>query len=154
MPSTTRRRTTLGLPLCLFVFVCALLVALGARAATFYVDDDAANNNGDGLSAATAKHNITAALALCNPAGGDTVVILDGTYADPADQITLASLPANATSYTTLKAQNRWKVQIFQALACSQDSAARNYVALDGLRFLALGSHEFAGAHWKIQNCA
>ncbi|MFH0909529.1 MAG: hypothetical protein V1929_12285 [bacterium] len=127
----------------------------GASTGTvFYVDDDAPDNSGDGLTPATAMHNLSAALALCNTNGGDTVTLLDGVYDEAADRIQHSVLPKTPTNYTTIKALNRWGVDMRQPLDCSVDNAVRNYVELDGLRFTSLGNHTFAGARWKIRNCA
>lgn len=134
------------------VFVCVLYSP--CFAATYYVDDDAINNSGNGLTSGTAKHNITAALALCGSSGGDMVIILDGIYDEELDMIQQTDLPSSATAYTTIKAQNRWGVEIQQKLGCNRDQTGRNYVYLDGLRFTALNKNSFNGSNWKITNCA
>ena len=135
------------------LLILILILPLSASAAIYYVDDDAADNTGDGLTAGAAKHNIQNALALCNANGGDTVTILDGVYDEAADQITLASLPATSSATTTIQAQNKFGVEIQQTLDCRSDDYVRNYVSLDGLRFTTLGEHGFCGSYWKITNC-
>ncbi|MCK5321584.1 hypothetical protein KAJ38_03325, partial [Candidatus Pacearchaeota archaeon] len=132
-----------------FIFVGSFV-----SGATYYVDDDAIDNSGDGLTPTTSKHNIQAALSLANDLGGDTIIILDGIYDELEDRITQSYLPSSANTYTTIKAQNRWGVEIKQSLDCSNDWSSRNYIHLDGLKFTNLAYHRFNGANWKITNCA
>lgn len=91
----------------ILVFVFFIFLVSSVSGATYYVDNDALDNNGDGLTPETAKHNIQAALSLCNSNGGDTLIILDGVYDESEDRITQDYLPSNSVSYTTIKAQNR-----------------------------------------------
>ncbi|MFH1238449.1 MAG: hypothetical protein ABIH79_00705 [archaeon] len=138
----------------ILVFVFFIFLVSSVSGATYYVDNDALDNNGDGLTPETAKHNIQAALSLCNSNGGDTLIILDGVYDESEDRITQDYLPSNSVSYTTIKAQNRGGVEIRQQLDANEDRYGRNYVHLDGLKFTSLSAHSFNGENWKITNCA
>lgn len=139
---------------CILCFIAITTCASCCYATTYYVNESAINNAGDGLSPETAKHNIVAALVRCNKTGGDTVIIMDGIYDEERDRISQDALSKHSVAYTTIKAQNRWKVEIRQPLDCNRDQSGRNYIHLDGLRFTALAQHSFNGSNWKITNSA
>ena len=61
------------------IALCALLAAVAAEAKTYYVNASRPNNNGNGLSAKTAKKTIQAAINLAG--NGDTILVYPGTYA-------------------------------------------------------------------------
>lgn len=139
----------------LSVFILVMFSASLCLSATYYVDCKMPNNTGDGLTPETAKRDIMGALfMLCNKQGGDTVIIMDGVYAGERNKIQQSLLFPKAITYTTIKAKNRWGVEMKEPLSCNDDRSGRNFVHLDGLRFTTLAEHSFNGSNWKITNCA
>ena len=62
----------------LAITLCLAFAATAAEARTFYVDANRPNNNGNGLTAKTAKKTIQAAINVAR--AGDTIVVAPGTY--------------------------------------------------------------------------
>ena len=91
-----------------FLFAFALIAANTARGAEYFVDCNRPDDSGDGLSEATAKRTIQAAIEAAE-ADADTpriVTVLPGTYAE-GGKVTNYECDQDAYKGTTLAATNR-----------------------------------------------
>jgi hypothetical protein len=103
--------------------------------ATYYVDNAAANDSGNG-SVGSPKKLIASGIALL--ASGDTLIVKNGTYSGGTNRITgMAS--GSAGAYTKIYAETDWGVTIQQTggdlYTYMCDVATRSYVEVRGFKF-------------------
>jgi len=137
------------------LFVLVLIASSSIQAATYYVDVSVADDNGDG-SQATPKKYIGSGLGLMSSAGGDTVIIMPGTYANANDKIN-SSFIANGQpgAYNVVKAQTDGTVTIdapFNLFAVG--AAQSSYLQFEGLKWRGSMGKSIVGHHIKILRCA
>jgi len=111
------------------VSIILLLSATPMLAATYYVDANAPDNSGDGSSLNPVKY-INAGLGLMSSAGGDTLVLKDGTYSNSQDLMTnfVNGTPAN---YNVIKAANDGGAVITVGIVVRK----AQYLQFEGLKF-------------------
>jgi len=109
---------------------------LTSFAATYYVSVSASDDNGAGTLANPKKY-ITSGLALMSSSGGDTLLIMPGTYTDANDRILSNSVPnGQAGAYNIIKAQTDGTVTIDAPFNLSAVGAAQSsYLQFEGLRW-------------------
>jgi hypothetical protein len=140
-------------------FIC---LVSKSQAATYYMPDDFANLH----------------MAFSEMAGGDTLIIRDGTYTGGANCITNSHKPPNgsAGAYTVVRAENDGQVLIDGEGSNQIFSASLNYVEFRGIKwgrstdgivqlrngsdhvkFIRCGAYEMANvtcAIWSIGYCS
>jgi|GEM_PF-4239011 len=88
----------------LVVFVAFVLLPMSASAKNIFVDDDQADDSGDGLTTSTAKKTIQAAIDIAET--GDKIVVAAGTYTEDltidVDDLELAGADDDDPSLTTI----------------------------------------------------
>lgn len=114
------------------VIICWALFAATAQAATYYIDD-AGSDAANGTSTATPW--LTWAHAFSNSACGDTLVVMNGTYATATHGIpTLTKACSSSTPYT-VQAQNQRQAHISSdGVGNAFRVTSSAYVVVDGLR--------------------
>ncbi|MGH7437655.1 MAG: putative Ig domain-containing protein [Polyangiaceae bacterium] len=130
-----------------------------ANAKTLYV---AKNGSDKGNTCATASSPcLTIASGVSHMAGGDTLTIGDGTYAEQ-----IVRMPdGSASAYTTIQATNDWGVTIdgsgFADNYLDGIRVSAKYVAIRGFHVKMnqahptnLGINVFSSSHVKIQRCS
>lgn len=107
----------------LMIFTCQSF----AFGATYYVDDSAANDLGDGSSGSPKKY-IGSGLALLS--AGDTLIVKDGTYSNATDEID--SVPnGSAGNYITIKAENDGGA-VISGLGEAITLSSNSYIRIEG----------------------
>jgi len=138
MNNVLRKTLKSGIRLHQCVYITALLFILTAANAfggtTYY-----ASPSGDNSNSGTSRANAWRTLSYASQAlsGGDTLIIMDGTYYGRANMIQ----PTSGTqgNYTLVKAENDWQVTIDGNLECGQDGEAaislinKQYIQIEGL---------------------
>lgn len=107
----------------------------------FFVDSTQLDNDGDGLSLATAKRNITNGMALMQGLSGQTLFIANGTYSEEADRIeeSDADIAAGtAGNYNRIMGESVNGVIIEQTMGLRYSPGKGSSVFL-----------EFHNLHWK-----
>ena len=129
------------------VFLILFLLAISVIGATYYADDAAANDAGDG-SVGSPKKYIPSAIALMS--AGDTVIIIDGTYTGANNAIT--SLPVFGTSgnWCHVIAETNGGVEI-QSTFYYDAGVTSCYYYWRGMTFKSQASHglSYADQHYK-----
>jgi|GEM_PF-1409400 len=146
-----------------FVFLSTVLSVSSAFAATYYVDQAAANDSGTG-SATSPKKYIVSGIQLMS--SGDTLVLRDGVYTGINNTIGDLGSPqtylpsGSAGNFTTLKADH-----VGQAIldgqyntvpfAMANGPTYRNYLHIDGIHFRHGNNSVFSisGSHNWVSNC-
>ncbi|MFH0907482.1 MAG: hypothetical protein V1929_01805, partial [bacterium] len=110
-------------------FLCACADPAGAG--TFYVDGSRPDDGGDGTSRATAKKYISSGIG--RMAGGDTLIVADGTYTGSANRI--LNVPGGSPgSPSCIRAEHDWGVTLSApgGTPCQIDNS---YIDLRGVKF-------------------
>jgi len=126
-------------------FIIILLCSCIDSSATYYVDLNQPNDDGDGTSIITAKKYIESGLALLAP--GDTLIIRDGNYSDSKDNINQNVPSGDEFQYTTIKAENYGGVIINNKFSLSHSN---HHIIIDGLHFKGSVSKNIKGQYIKI----
>lgn len=141
------------------IFISLSLLALSAKAATYYVDGSATNDSGTGSTTSPKKY-ITSGIRLMQ--GGDTLIIRDGTYTGLNNMIGDYASPqinppsGTAQAYTTIKAEHVGGAIIdaeYNTYAFSNNNISSiNYVIVQGIHFRhgQCGLFNIMGDHNKI----
>ncbi|HED35075.1 MAG TPA: hypothetical protein ENJ08_12830 [Gammaproteobacteria bacterium] len=128
---------------------------LASFAATYYVSASASGDSGSGTLSSPKKY-ITSGLALMSSSGGDTLVVMPGTYADANDRILSSSVPnGQPGAYNIIKAQTDGTVTIDASFNLSAVGAAQSsYLQFEGLKWRGPTGKSIVGHHIKILRCA
>jgi hypothetical protein len=119
-------------------------------AATYYVDNAAANDAGSGAIGSPKKY-IPSGIALLSASGGDTVIIKDGTYSGASNNI--STLKAGISgNWNTIQAENDGGVIITSSLYTESTTAM--YCNVTGLKFKLAASKVFYQTYIKWRRCA
>ena len=137
--------------------LCTLLLlnCTPLLAANYYVDTNAANNNGNGASTDPVKY-ISTGISLMSVQGGDTLIIKDGTYSNSLDSMS-TFVSGTTGNYNVIKAENDGAVTITNNLSIDNTT---HHVQIEGLKFLYGGSNSLDSSgigdahHIKILRCA
>lgn len=132
-------------------------------AATYYVDPNAPNDAGTGAIGSPKKY-ITSGIKLL--AGGDTLILKNGTYTGQNNMIGDYASPqvylptGSAGKFTTIKAENVGQAIIDAqylrpAFSHGAGPTYRNYIHVDGIHFRHGngGLFSIAGSHNWVSNC-
>ena len=128
----------------LLLALAVLLPANAVWAATYYISPSGSNRRACSAaqSASTPRQSLEEGLSCLKP--GDTLVLLDGTYAGP-----LQDLPGGkANNWITIRAQNDGGAIIAGGLQMTPDDA---YVQIAGLRLHGDDEKVILGHHLKFQ---
>lgn len=127
----------------------------------YYVDPVSGSDSNDGLTLATAKKTIHAALKLAK--FNDTVWLADGTYEGAGNDINATVLPrGNAQFWITIKAINMTKAVLTTVLKIDPGSAggsyydnerANFYVQFDGIVWNSMTTKTIKGHYLKFFRC-
>ncbi len=127
----------------------SLLCSGTASAGTYYVDASAVNDSGNG-SVGSPKKYLESGLALLSAAGGDTLIVRNGTYSTANDQMT--GIPSGTSSATNIvRAENEGGAII---TATGGFNVASSYVQIEGFKFSGPWEKALSGNHVKILRCA
>jgi hypothetical protein len=126
-----------------------LLVGEGSMAATYYVDAGASNDSGDGSQAAPKKY-IRSGLSRLSSKGGDTLIIMPGTYSNSRDAI-ISPTRGRSGAYNVIRAQTDGTVTIKAPFGLGP---ADHYLRFEGLKFDLPEVKVIMGRYVKILRCA
>jgi len=141
--------------MCRLSLVSVMLFSpLALNAATYYVDDSASNDSGNGSKASPKKY-INSGLALMSSSGGDTLIIMPGTYTGTNNHITSSTaVNGKPGAYNIIKAQTDGTVTINAPFnLAGVNSAQSSYLQFEGLKWRD-PSKGIVGHHIKIKRCA
>lgn len=140
----------------LFYFIAAffLIIPHACFAATYYVSPSGSNSN----PGTSVSPWLTISYGVSRMAGGDTLILKDGTYS--GDSNAIVNPPSGSSgAYTTIKAENPWGATItgvwgYQATMFSNGGS---YIWIDGIKFKSTKAPKvyFYGAanHFKVTRC-
>ena len=115
----------------------------------YYVDANAADDNGAGTAASPKKH-LSSGAALLSAAGGDTLIVKAGTYGDAKDVLRNEG-SGKAGSWNVIRAEVDGTATITVPLALG---LADHYLRLEGLKWDGPHSRYVTGRYVKILRCA
>jgi hypothetical protein len=145
------KKTKIKILFFLILFFGVFCFSKQTFAATYYVDDSATNDSGDGSSGSPKKY-IGSGVALLSGSGGDTLIIKDGNYSNSSDII--QNIP-NGTSgnYNIIKAENDGGAVVTVDGGLNMDHADA-YIQIEGLKFNYASPKVILGNHIKILRSA
>lgn len=130
----------------LVILVC-LLWSINSFSATYYVDNAAANDSGNG-SIGSPKKYIPSGIALMSASGGDTLIIKNGTYSGSSNNIT--SIPNSSTNYNIIQAESDGGVIVTSSLAI----ASGQHCDFIGIKFQIAATKSIASTYTRFFRCA
>ena len=142
--------------MCRLSMVFVMFVSpLALHAATYYVSASASSDSGSG-SLASPKKYITSGLSLMSSSGGDTLIIMPGTYSDANDRILSKNIPnGRPGAYNIIKAQTDGTVTINSPFNLVDVGASQSsYLQFEGLKWRGPTGKSIVGHHIKILRCA
>jgi len=142
--------------MCRFSLVFVMFsTPLAINAATYYVNASASGDSGSGSQSSPKKY-ITSGLNLLSSSGGDTLIIMPGTYSHANDAITSSSIPnGQAGAYNIIKAQTDGTVTIDSTFNLTDATASQSrYLQFEGLKWRGPVGNSIVGHHIKILRCA
>jgi hypothetical protein len=128
---------------------------MAAHAVTYYVDAAALDDSGSG-SQASPKKFIPSGIALLSPSGGDVLIIRNGAYSGPSNEISTFGDGAPG-AYNTIKAETDGGAVISSTImsdASDGIGALGSYTNVVGLKFNAMESKGCDGTYIKFFRCA
>lgn len=116
----------------------------------YYVDAAAANDSGDG-SIGSPKKYIGSGIGLLSSSGGDTLIIVSGTYSNTNDKI--VSVPnGQPGAYNTIKSQTDYGVEITTGTPVAL-LHTNQYISIEGIIFNSQTQKVILGSHIKLLKC-
>jgi len=99
------------------------------------------------ITVGTGQTYTTIASGIAAMAGGDTLLVKDGTYSD-----SISSIPSGTSgAYTVIKAENDGAAVISGGLSLIHSN---QYIQVEGFKFTGIGQKLIAGNHNKFLRCA
>jgi hypothetical protein len=132
------------------VLFSLLVMASLVDAAKYYVDNSAADDAGNG-SIGSPKKYIPSGIALMSASGGDSCIIIDGTYSGASNDITTFKAGTSG-AYNTIMAQNDGGAVISSSVSVSTTTSM--YTNVIGLKFNSATSKEIYQRYVKFFRCA
>lgn len=115
---------------------------------TYYVDANAANDNGTG-SAGSPKKYIGSGMALMSLNGGDTLIVRPGVYGNALDAVT-GGRPGKPGAWNVIKAETDGTAIITAGLSLG---LADHYLQFEGLRWDSNTDKSITGRYAKFLRC-
>lgn len=126
----------------LFTSIFFISSTASVFAATYYVDANAADNSGSGAISSPLKY-ISSGISKMSPAGGDTLIIKNGTYSNSLDDM-VSFVSGTTNNYNVIKAETDGGVTITKAFSIKNDT---HHVQIEGVKFSSNLVKNMYGAH-------
>ncbi len=124
-----------------------------AQAATYYVDAAARDDSGSGAQSSPKKY-IPSGIALLSSAGGDALIIKNGTYSGSSNAI-LTFGDGAPGAYNTIRAETDGGVVVSSTVMSGEGiGALGSYTNVVGLKFTAPETKGCDGTYMKFFRCA
>lgn len=140
--------------LCIRSLILLILIAPAyLNAATYYVDSSATNDTGNGSQSSPKKY-VSSGISLMSSSGGDTLILMPGTYSDTNDNIYWV-VNGKPGAYNIIKAQTDGTVTLNTSLSLTTTGPNQaQYVQFEGLKWRTTDTKAIIGHHIKVLRCA